>query len=232
MILKSGFVKVLPAQATVTDPAQTRGGRPSETHPRSRPGGKKASSAGDPKSVRRGGFIPTRSRTPHWHGPSNVKWKSMAASLRQRTAIHEAAHAVCALVFGIPVISVHRRRPTAPASRAVPRDGPGTKFLLAVPGGALLPSWASAQEPGRVYRMAVISSSEATVEVIRQLAAARACPARLRCGPQPDSDNVRGPAGAHAGAGARGDRHQARCRRCRSKCGYPGGQGHPRPCRL
>jgi hypothetical protein len=26
------------------------------------------------------------------------------------------------------------------------------QFLLAVPGGALLPSWASAQEPGRVYR--------------------------------------------------------------------------------
>ena len=36
------------------------------------------------------------------------------------------------------------------------------QFLLAVPGGALLPSWASAQEPGRVYRMAVISPSEAT----------------------------------------------------------------------
>ena len=46
----------------------------------------------------------------------------MAASLRQRTAIHEAAHAVCALVFGIPVISVtvddrphlHRGRYHAP----------------------------------------------------------------------------------------------------------------------
>ena len=43
------------------------------------------------------------------------------------------------------------------------------RFLLAVPGGALLPSWASAQEPGRVYRMAVISPSEATVEMIRNL---------------------------------------------------------------
>ena len=43
------------------------------------------------------------------------------------------------------------------------------QFLLAVPGGALLPSWASAQEPGRVYRMAVISPSEATVEMIRNL---------------------------------------------------------------
>jgi hypothetical protein len=30
----------------------------------------------------------------------------MAASLRQRTAIHEAAHAVAALVYGIPVLSV------------------------------------------------------------------------------------------------------------------------------
>src|SRR5580704_17114569 len=43
------------------------------------------------------------------------------------------------------------------------------QFLLAVPGGALLPSLASAQEPGRVYRMAVISPSEATVEMIRNL---------------------------------------------------------------
>ena len=34
------------------------------------------------------------------------------------------------------------------------------QFLLAVPCGALLPSLASAQEPGRVYRMAVISPSE------------------------------------------------------------------------
>ena len=39
-------------------------------------------------------------------------------------------------------------------------------MLAAVPGGALLPSWASAQEPGRVDRMAVISPSEATVEMI------------------------------------------------------------------
>jgi ABC transporter substrate binding protein len=58
-----------------------------------------------------------------------------------------------------------------------------------------------------------------------ELAGARACPARFRCGPQPDSDDVRGPAGAHAGAGARGDRHQARCRRRRLERGYPGGQG-------
>src|ERR1700722_7124334 len=43
------------------------------------------------------------------------------------------------------------------------------QFLLDVPGGALLPSWASAQEPGRVYRMAVISPSEAAVEMIRNL---------------------------------------------------------------
>jgi hypothetical protein len=43
------------------------------------------------------------------------------------------------------------------------------QFLLAVPGGALLPSWASAQEPGRIYRMAVISPSEATVEMIWNL---------------------------------------------------------------
>ena len=43
------------------------------------------------------------------------------------------------------------------------------QFLLAVPCGALLPSLALAQEPGRVYRMAVISPSEAAVELIRKL---------------------------------------------------------------
>ena len=43
------------------------------------------------------------------------------------------------------------------------------QFLLAVPCGALLPSLASAQEPGRVYRMAVISPAEATVEQVRNL---------------------------------------------------------------
>jgi putative ABC transport system substrate-binding protein len=43
------------------------------------------------------------------------------------------------------------------------------QFLVAVPCGALLPSLASAQEPGRVYRIAVISPSEATVEMIRKL---------------------------------------------------------------
>ena len=43
------------------------------------------------------------------------------------------------------------------------------QFLVAVPWGALLPSLASAQEPGRVYRMAVISPSEAAVELIRNL---------------------------------------------------------------
>ena len=43
------------------------------------------------------------------------------------------------------------------------------QFLLAVACGALLPSLASAQEPGRVYRMAVISPSEATIEMIRNL---------------------------------------------------------------
>src|ERR1700730_9645836 len=35
------------------------------------------------------------------------------------------------------------------------------QFLVAVPCGALLPSLASAQEPGRVYRIAVISPAEA-----------------------------------------------------------------------
>ena len=40
------------------------------------------------------------------------------------------------------------------------------QFLLTVPCSALLPSWASAKEPGRVYRMAVISPSEAAVELI------------------------------------------------------------------
>src|ERR1700720_483645 len=43
------------------------------------------------------------------------------------------------------------------------------QFLVAVPCGALLPSLASAQEPGRVYRMAVISPSEAAVEMVRNL---------------------------------------------------------------
>jgi putative tryptophan/tyrosine transport system substrate-binding protein len=43
------------------------------------------------------------------------------------------------------------------------------QFLLAVPGGALLPASASAQAPGRVYRIAVISPSEAPVEMIRKL---------------------------------------------------------------
>ena len=43
------------------------------------------------------------------------------------------------------------------------------QFLVAVPCGALLPSLASAQEPGRVYRMAVISPSEGAVEFIRNL---------------------------------------------------------------
>jgi len=37
------------------------------------------------------------------------------------------------------------------------------QFLVAVPCGALLPSLASAQEPGRVYRIAVISPAEAAV---------------------------------------------------------------------
>jgi putative ABC transport system substrate-binding protein len=43
------------------------------------------------------------------------------------------------------------------------------QFLLAVPCGALLPSLALAQEPGRVYRMAVISPSELAAEQVRNL---------------------------------------------------------------
>ena len=43
------------------------------------------------------------------------------------------------------------------------------QFLLAVACGALLPSLALAQESGRVYRMAVISPSEAAVELIRSI---------------------------------------------------------------
>ena len=43
------------------------------------------------------------------------------------------------------------------------------QFLLAVPCGALLPSLASAQEPGRVYRIAVISPAEGVIELIRNL---------------------------------------------------------------
>ena len=41
------------------------------------------------------------------------------------------------------------------------------EFLVAVPCGALLPWWASAQESGRVYRMAVISPAEGAVESVR-----------------------------------------------------------------
>src|SRR3984957_14276761 len=43
------------------------------------------------------------------------------------------------------------------------------QFLLDIPCGALLPSLALAQESGRVYRVAVISPSEATIELIRNL---------------------------------------------------------------
>jgi putative ABC transport system substrate-binding protein len=42
------------------------------------------------------------------------------------------------------------------------------QFLLAVPGGALLVASASAQEPGRLYRIALITPSEATVEMCRK----------------------------------------------------------------
>src|ERR1700693_5348320 len=41
------------------------------------------------------------------------------------------------------------------------------QFLLAVLCGALMPSLASAQEPGRVYRIALISPAEAPVEMVR-----------------------------------------------------------------
>jgi putative ABC transport system substrate-binding protein len=44
-----------------------------------------------------------------------------------------------------------------------------SSVLLAVSCGALLPSSASAQAPGRVYRIAVISPSELPVEMIRNL---------------------------------------------------------------
>jgi putative ABC transport system substrate-binding protein len=43
------------------------------------------------------------------------------------------------------------------------------QFLLAVPGGVLLPASASAQAPSRLYRIAVISPSEAQIETIRKL---------------------------------------------------------------
>ena len=42
------------------------------------------------------------------------------------------------------------------------------QFLLAVPVGALWPASASAQAPGRLYRVAVITPSEMTVEMIRK----------------------------------------------------------------
>src|SRR5215469_13581752 len=43
------------------------------------------------------------------------------------------------------------------------------QFLLAIPGGALLVASASAQAPGRLYRIAVITPSEASGEMIRKL---------------------------------------------------------------
>ena len=43
------------------------------------------------------------------------------------------------------------------------------QFLLAVPGGALLVASASAQAPGRVYRMAVVSPSELAAAQVRSL---------------------------------------------------------------
>jgi ABC-type uncharacterized transport system substrate-binding protein len=42
------------------------------------------------------------------------------------------------------------------------------QFLLALPGGALLPALASAQEPGRLYRIAFITPSAATIEFFRK----------------------------------------------------------------
>ena len=43
------------------------------------------------------------------------------------------------------------------------------QFLLAVPCGALLPSLALAQEPGRLYRIAMVSPSELAAEQLRSL---------------------------------------------------------------
>ena len=43
------------------------------------------------------------------------------------------------------------------------------QFLLAVPCGALLPSLAVAQEPGRLYRIAMVSPSELAAEQLRSL---------------------------------------------------------------
>jgi len=42
------------------------------------------------------------------------------------------------------------------------------QFLLAVPVGALLAASASAQEPGRLYRIAFITPSEMTVDEFRK----------------------------------------------------------------
>jgi putative tryptophan/tyrosine transport system substrate-binding protein len=42
------------------------------------------------------------------------------------------------------------------------------QFLLAIPGGALLVTSASAQAPGRLYRIAFVAPSEATVESMRK----------------------------------------------------------------
>ena len=42
------------------------------------------------------------------------------------------------------------------------------QFLLAIPGGALLVTSASAQEPGRLYRIAYITPSEALIGMLRK----------------------------------------------------------------
>jgi hypothetical protein len=42
------------------------------------------------------------------------------------------------------------------------------QFLLAVPCGALLSSSASAQEPGRLYRIAMVSPSELAAEQLQR----------------------------------------------------------------
>src|SRR6476646_3369872 len=93
------------------------------------------------------------------------------------------------------------------------------ELLAAVLCGALLPSLASAQEPGRVYRVAVISPAEGAVGMIRDLQ----MPELARLGFVVGRNLTLTTPGAHAGASAPGDRYQARCRRRRLDRGYPGG---------
>ena len=82
------------------------------------------------------------------------------------------------------------------------------QFLLAVL-GVLLPASVSAQAPDRLYRIAFITPSEALIEMMRKFQLPELARFGFVEGRNLTMTTQRGPAGAHAGAGARCDRHQA-----------------------